>query len=219
MYDKELIEKVCDLTFTKDDLKRKHWSNNETEHPFKTYYSISRIQGALEKYIHGQWDYETLEEWTSIYGWLLSADYDEAAWDLNSFERFFKDIITLHLDGFSDNCDDDHAEYAPDDMQETLELFQRYDHIWQTRDEWRAVYAMIGPFAKHNGDQFVLLINDARKEYMIIYSDHLENGYTDEYFKFVNKNEYVALVEQLKKDGYTMLSCSEEYYCAQVSGQ
>ena len=49
-----------------------------------------------------------------------------------------------------------------------------------------------------------------------MYSDHSENGYEDEHFHFV---EYVALVEQLKKDGYTVLSCSEEYYYMEINDQ
>ena len=48
---------------------------------------------------------------------------------------------------------------------------------------------------------------------------HLENGYEDEHFHFVSQDEYVALVEQLKKDGYTVLSCSEEYYYMEINVQ
>ena len=47
---------------------------------------------------------------------------------------------------------------------------------------------------------------------MIIHSDHLENGFEDEYFKFVTQAEHVLLIEQLKNSGYQILSCSEEYY-------
>ena len=104
-------------------------------------------------------------------------------------------------------------------MQESIALFEHYDHIWQTRNEWEVVYAMIGPFAKENEDQYALLVNNAKKECMIMYSDHLENGYEDEHFHFVSQDEYVALVEQLKKDGYTVLSCSEEYYYMEINDQ
>mgnify|MGYP003302153781 CR=1 FL=1 len=112
-----------------------------------------------------------------------------------------------------------YLDEEPNDMQESIALFEHYDHIWQTRNEWEVVYAMIGPFAEENEDQYALLVNNTKKEYMIMHSDHLENGYEDEHFHFVSQDEYVALVEQLKKDGYTVLSCSEEYYYMEINDQ
>ena len=100
-----------------------------------------------------------------------------------------------------------------------IKHFEYYDHVWQTRKQWRAVYAMIGPFAEENGDQYVALINDTTKEYMIIYSDHLENGFQDEHFKFVTQEEHILLIEQLKNSGYQILSCSEEYYYSEILDQ
>jgi hypothetical protein len=78
---------------------------------------------------------------------------------------------------------------------------------------------MIGPFAEGNGDQFVALINDTTKEYMIIYSNHLKNGFEDECFKFITQEEHVSLIEQLKISGYQILSCSEEYYYSEILDQ
>ena len=218
MYDKELIQRVCNLTCLKEELVRNQTTiKYDTEHPFKKYYSLSTIKGAIEKYISNEWDDQTLAHWACIYCWILSGGFgDNLTDDLNSFETFFKNFITWDLDGLSFFSAEDEE---PNDMQESIALFEHYDHIWQTRNEWEVVYAMIGPFAKENEDQYALLVNNTKKEYMIMYSDHLKNGYEDERFHFVSQDEYVALVEQLKKDGYTMLSCSEKYYYMEINDQ
>ena len=218
MYDKELIQRVCNLTCLKEEVVRNQTTiKYDTEHPFKKYYSLSTIKGAIEKYISNEWDDQTLAHWACIYCWILSGGFDDNLTDdLNSFETFFKNFITWDLDGLSFFSAEDEE---PNDMQESIALFEHYDHIWQTRNEWEVVYAMIGPFAKENEDQYALLVNNTKKEYMIMHSDHLENGYEDEHFRFVSQDQYVALVEQLKKDSYTVLSCSEEYYYMEINDQ
>ena len=218
MYDKELIQKVCGLTCTKNEVVRSQTTiKYDTEHPFRKYYGLSTIKGAIEKYISNEWDDQTLSHWACIYCWILSGGFDDNVIDdLNSFERFFKDFITWDLDGLSFFSADDGE---PHEMQEMIELFERYDHIWKTRDEWKVVYAMIGSFAEENEDQYALLVNNIKKEYMIMYSDHLKNGYEDECFHFISQDGYIALVEQLTKDGYTVLSCSEEYYYKEINNQ
>lgn len=211
MYDKELIQKVCDLTCTKADVARESTTiKYDTEHPFRKYYSFATIKGAIEKYLSNAWDDRTLTGWACKYCWILSGGFeDNIIDDLNSFERFFSDFLTWDLDGLSFFS----AEYQEEnEIEEVLARFAHYDHIWQTRTEWEVVYAMIGPCAEVNEDQYALLVNKTRKEYMIMYSDHLENGYEDAYIHFVSQDAYIALVEQLKADGYTMLPRSEEYY-------
>ena len=64
-----------------------------------------------------------------------------------------------------------------------------------------------------NGHQYVLLINDNLKEYMILFSEHLSNNYKhqNEYLRYTTKNKFVKLVEKLKEE-YKIISCSEEFY-------
>ncbi len=211
MYDRELIQKVCALTCSKEEVVRNQTTiKYDTAHPFKTYYNVSAITGAINKYISNEWDDQTLAHWACIYCWILSGGFDDnITEDLNTLEGFFRDVVTWGLDGLSFFSAED---YDLQKMHECIKLFECYDHIWQTRKQWRAVYAIIGPFAKENGYQYVALINDTTKEYMIIHSDHLENGFEDEYFKFITQAEYILLIEQLKNSGYQILSCSEEYY-------
>ena len=214
MYDKVLTQKVCNLTCTKGDVVRDQTKiKYDTEHPFRKYYNVKTTTGAIEKFLSGEWDNQLLSRWACIYCWILlgGCDYDNIVADLNTFEGFLRDVITWDLDGlsfFNIEDFDDHDEM----IHKSLQLYKDYDHIWQTRSEWRAIYAMIGPNAEENGDQYVALVNDAAKEYMLIFSDHIENGFEDEHFKFISEDEFIAYIEQLKGEDYKILSCAEEFY-------
>ena len=216
MYDKVLIQRVCDLTCSKEEVVRNQTTiKYDKDNPFRKYYSISTIKGALEKFMSKEWDDQTLAHWACIYCWILCGgfDYRNIKEDLNTFEKFCRDVIAWALDGLS--FFNSWTEEMKD-IPELIQLFENYDKIWQTRNDWKAIYAMIGPFAEENEEQYVLLVNDKTKEYIIIYSDHLKNGFEDEHFRFVSRDNYISLVEQLKNDGYTMLSCSEEHYYTEI---
>ena len=214
MYDKELTQKVCNLTCTKKDVVRDQTKiKYDNEHPFRKYYNIKAIIGAIEKFLSGEWDDQLLSHWACIYCWILlgGCDYDNMIADLNTFEGFLRDKITWDLDGlsfFRTEHFDDYIEM----MHNTKQFYEDFDHIWNTRDEWKAVYAMIGPNAEENGEQYVVLVNDITKEYMLIFSDHIENGFEDEHFRFITQDEFIAYIEQLKSKNYKILSCAEEYY-------
>ncbi len=218
MYDKDLIQRVCELTCAYNDVIINPTTiKYDTEHPFKKYYSFNSIKGAIEKFISNEWDDRALAHWACIYCWILSGGCNkDIIEDLNSFESFLRDVITWDLDGlsfFDAGCLDNGIR----DLNKTIQLFKDYDHIWQTRDEWKVVYAMIGPYDEHNGEQWVALVNDVKKEYMIMNTDHLENGYEDECFKFVTAGGFIELIERIKNDCYNILSCAEEYYYEEIN--
>lgn len=217
MKNNELIRKVCELTCVKKEvLINQTTVKYDTDNPFTKYYSLSTIKGAIEKYLSKEWDDQTLSHWACLYCWILSGGFkDKAKENLNSFEQFIKNCITWELDGLSffDSEGEEQGE-----MQEWVELFENYDHIWQTRKDWKAVYTE-GPYAKENGDQYVLLINEKTKEYMIAGSDYLDNGYEDGYFKFVSPKEHLAVVKRLKNEGYSILKCVEDYYYEEMGNK
>lgn len=219
--DKDLIQRVCDLTCSKDEIVRNQTTiKYDLLHPFRKYYNIATIKGAMGKFISNEWDDITLSHWACIYCWVLSGGYgDTVTEDLNTLEGYLRDIITWALDGLSFFD----AEYDDDPIKcirNTIELFENYDHIWQTLNEWNAIYAMIGPHAEENEDQYVVLINHIAKEYMIVCSGlcsgHLENGFEDKYFKFALQEDFIKLINQLKTDGYNMISCSEDHYYTEL---
>lgn len=217
MYNNDLIQRVCELTLTKDDVARNVSKlKYDTVHPFEKYYNLPTIKGAIEKFITNEWDDKTLSHWACMYSWILSGGFDkDITENLNSFEHFLRDVIIYDLDGISFF----NAEYIEEDlksMYESIKLFENYDHIWKSRDSWRAVYAMVGQYDEYNEEQWVVLINDSKREYMIMHTDHIENGYEDERFVFVTNVKFMELIERLGREGYDMLSCAEEYYYDEI---
>ena len=214
MYDKELTQKVCNLTCTKKDVVRDQTKiKYDNEHPFRKYYSAQAMKCAIEKFLSNEWDDQMLSHWACIYCWILlgGCDYANITADLNTFERFLRDVITWDLDGLS-FFDIEYFDDYIERMHNTKQFYEDFDHIWQTRDEWKAVYAMIGPNAEENGEQYVTLVNDTTKEYMLIFSDHIENGFEGEHFRFITQDAFIAYIEQLKGENYKILHCAEEYY-------
>ena len=51
---------------------------------------------------------------------------------------------------------------------------------------------------------------------MIMNTEHLENGFEDEHFKFVIEVDFIELIERLKNDGYNILTCAEKYYYDEI---
>ena len=220
MYDKELINKVCKLTFSKEELYGNQTTiNYDIEYPFKKYYDINIIIGAINKYLTKEWDDRTLAHWCCTYNWILCGGFhDDLKEDLNPLEEFLKEVISWNLDGLSFFDEDNYLE-EDDDMSKLIEYYRNFDYVWQTRNEWSGVYSPIGTYDKINGDQYVLLINEKRKEYIIIFSSHLSNNYKNqnEYLKYTSKNKFIKLIEKTKKEDYSILSWSEEFYYSELN--
>lgn len=146
--------------------------------------------------------------------WILSGGFrDDLKEDLDSLEQYFKDVLVWNLDGLS--FFDDEIE----ELNDWIESYNNLDHIWKTIDGWKAIYSMVGENAEFNQDQYVVLVNDTLKEYMIIYSDFLENGFEDEYFKYVYEDEFIKIIENLKEKNYKMLSYSEEWFYLEIANK
>ena len=63
MYDKDLTNKVCNLTCTKEDVCRdQSIIKYDYENPFKKYYDIDIIVGAINKYISKECAIYTIQE-------------------------------------------------------------------------------------------------------------------------------------------------------------
>ena len=214
MYDKEIIERICNLTCEKEDLIGSQTDiKYDKERPFKKYYNVDTIVKAFEKYHNKQWDDDALSYWCCKYLWVLEGGYQRGANDdLNPFEYFFKEAICWELDALAFF---DEEYYDDVDGALNADFFIDMDHIWQTRDGWRGIYAPIGKYDEYNKSQYVLLFNDKLKEYSIIYSSSfLKNNYNNqnEYLKYISATKFINKVEELKNSNYKLISCSEEEY-------
>lgn len=218
MFDRELIKKVCDLTSTKEDVYRDQTTiKYDNDNPFIKYYNPSIITSAIEKYINKEWDDITLSHWACIYLWVLCGGKgDNENEMLTSFEKYYRDFITWYLDSLAFF---DEEYYEDFDINDTLKLYYDCAHIWQTREEWKAVYYIIEDSYRDCDEQFVVLINEQRREYMIMYSDYIKNGFEDDCFSLVSKEEHYKLVEKLKNEGYLLLSNGEDCYYDDYLGE
>ena len=215
MYDKDLIERVCNLTCSKEDVCRDQTTiNYDCEYPFRKYYDVNIIIGAINKYITKEWDDQTFAGWCCIYNWILCGGFSKNLKEkLNPLEEYLFEDLSWTLDGLSFFDAEYYFEESEDEIYEIIEGFKNWNHVWQTRDSWKGVYATIGELDMINGEQYVLLINDNLKEYMILFSGHLSNNYKhqNKYLRYTTKNKFVKLVEKIK-DEYKIISRSEEFY-------
>ena len=215
MADMALIQKICNLSCEKKDVVINQTAlQYDTDNPFLKYYRVGTVQAAIQKYLCGEWDEVILAHWATLYFWVLAGGYEDSLREnLTSFERFFKDIVINDLDSLSF-----YSESEPwGNLDETVKLFDDYDCIWQTRSAWRVVYAMLSEDDEENDCRWYLLMNETEKAYMIVCHWWFEKGLEDCYFHCVKREEYIGLVERLKREGYRILPCAEKFYEEEIN--
>ncbi len=170
-----------------------------------------------------------LAYWCNFYNWIICGGFDKHLKEkLNTIEDCIKWIISDDLDGLSffdatleaeENMEPDEEEYIKlnkDEINSQLDAckqtFRDLDNIFKTSTQWKGFYAKIGPCGELNNDQFVLLVNDSTKQYIIFHSDFIDNGEEDEYLKYMSQEEHVKKVREVEELGYQLISYGEEYY-------
>ncbi|MBQ3041986.1 MAG: hypothetical protein IJD47_02195 [Clostridia bacterium] len=213
MYDRAFIERICNLTCSREEIicdssKLLY----DTEYPFKKYYNMQIVLDAINKYLTKQWDDRMLSHWFCAYLWTLCGGFSKSLQEaLTPIEQFYKETVCWDFDGMS-FFDDDSLTDDPNFLSKTIQLFKNLDYIWQTRSEWKLVYSDVGELTKTNEDFYVALINDSKKQYMIVYDCYFHFGTPNEFFQFVEDDKFISLIEQLKADGYQILCNAEQFY-------
>lgn len=213
MFDKELIEKVCNLTCTEEDIDRPQTTiKYDTEYPFKKYYRAETIVQALYKCLHKEWDENMLAHWCCIYDWILCGGFDDdLKEDLNPLEEFLRETISWNLDGLSFLSNGDLKEEGANFLK-TIEHHQNLGHVWENRAELKAYHSSVGEIAKMNEDQFMVLIDETKKEYMIIYSEFFDDDDIYDKLQSSSEEDFKKLIQRLRSENYTLLSYDEEAY-------
>ena len=218
MYDIDFIQRIFHLSCTERDLLVPHSKIcYDIDHPFEKYYRLSQIKRAIRNYLEGVWSDKMLASWANQYLWILlgGCDYDNVREDLDSLGLYLRDIIAYALDGLA-FFDEDVADDVQAELCEMLTEFESLDYCYRTKEMWRVVYSPIGKYALANGTQYALLINDEKKEYMIVSSNELINGYEDEHFSYIFPSEFIALYKKLGEDGYRLYPIAEEYFLLEI---
>lgn len=209
MLSKELIEKACNLTCSKDDMVIDQSEMQfDIDHPFKKYYDVNIIVKAIQKYECGEWDDVTLAYWANFYNWVICGGFDDnVVEELDEFENLIKEIISWDLDGLS-FFDEDEDDMLSRFVEGCIDL----DFILKTKDEWKYYCAYIGKNDKHNHDPYVLLVNEKEKKYMIIHGvDDCCACFSEKEHK-MKKKDFIKYVEQLNEENYGVLSYAEESF-------
>ena len=213
MYNKKLIERICNLTCKPEDVSVVQTSiRYDKRHPFRKYYNVNSIITAINKYLNKEWDDKTLAHWCCIYDWILYGGFKKGVIeDLNSLEKLIRDVICYYLDGIS-FFEDDLLTEVPNYFVDAIEGFKNLDFVLKTLNDWKCFYAKIGIYCEYNDDQYVVLFNETEKKYIIIHSDHLQNGFNDKYIRYIDEDKFIALIEQLKEEGFEVMKYDEYWY-------
>ena len=209
----ELINKVCTLSCTKEDLvldysSIKNLELKDSKCSFIKYYNLNTILDAFNKYINKEWNIETLVNWCSIYTGIIEGDFlVNSKINFKGVERLIYDLITTELDIFPGMYADE-----TDYLDETLDILNKlkfYDSLWQQRKDLKA-FTIERDLDPNAISVLTLLINEKTKEYMTVSS--IEDIIFDESIHRININELKQLILKLEKDKYKLVNYNENMY-------
>lgn len=208
----ELINKVCTLSCTKEDLvldysSIKNLELKDSECSFIKYYNLNTILEAFNKCINKEWNIETLVSWCSIYTGIIEGDFlVNSKINFKGVERLIYDLITTELDIFPGMYADE-TGYL-DEKPEILNKLKFYDNLWQQIKDLKA-FTIERDLDPNLISVFSILINEKTKEYMTVSS--IEDVIFDESIHRVNINELKQLILKLEKDKYKQVHKVEVY--------
>ena len=95
MYDKELIDKICNLTCKPEEIDIDQTSiKYDSVDSFNKYYNVNTIINAIDKYINKEWNDKTLANWFCLYDWIIKGGCKISAnKNLNELDYFIKELI------------------------------------------------------------------------------------------------------------------------------
>lgn len=208
----ELINKVCTLSCTKEDLvldysSIKNIKLKDSECSFIKYYNLNTIFEAFNKCINKEWNIETLVSWCAIYTGIIEGEFlVTSKIEFKGVERLIYDLITTELDIFPGMYADE-IGYL-DEKPEILNKLKFYDNLWQQRKDLKA-FTIERDLDPNAISVLTLLINEKTKEYMTVSS--IEDIIFDESIHRVNINELKQLILKLEKDKYKQVHKVEVY--------
>ncbi len=210
--DFDIINRYCNLNPSDDDLSLSQDDiKYDSECAFEKYYNVDTIVGAFKKFASNEWSKEKLASWICKYNYIINGGFDLILEEKNtSIKQFIIDAMSWSLDGLS--FIDSYDPNEKIDVEQYRDEFKNFDHILKTIDNWKGYYAVVGEYCDDKEEQYVILVNDVEKEYIIIFSMFLKNGYKDEYLNFVSQDELYNLAETLKKKKYKLLPYSEDFF-------
>lgn len=208
--DHEYINKICNLTFSTNDVRINQCSvRYDYDHPFEKYYNLEIITKAYNKLLDKSWSIEKFTNWIVIYFYIINGGfYDELIEDFTPLKNIVINNLTYLLDGFS-------FIYSYKEKKEWESLYiniKNLDHILKTISNWKCVYTLTKENDFVISNFYSIFINDDLKECLIsFYDDPFLDKIDNCLIKKVDKNEFIELINTLIKNGYEFLAYDDEY--------
>ena len=201
MYDKELYDKILNVSCTFEELSEfnsqfgdKNKANIfDLDSPFEKYYDVNIIIYAIEKYQKKEIDDRYLACWAKAYNEIIRAGFDSIEYgDYSPIKELLMYEISDCLYWLS--CSDEEDEYF--DLEENKEDYRILDIVYRDADDCRAI------FAYYKDDKIVILVSNDKKKYYISlyrfcgfdYKCRVELDYLENYEKQLIKDGYVNLI-------------------------
>lgn len=168
MFDKELFDKICNVTCTFDELKNFTVKISEQQfdldNAFEKYYSLDRILLAIEKYQKQEIDDKFLACWANAYNWIIRAGFESSPFFAKGVT--IKEILIEEISDWLDSLSFFEEEAECFIISEYIEVFSSLNTIYQNLDEWCFDYAQIYEFDEEYGDVTILFVNEQEKKYL-----------------------------------------------------
>lgn len=147
-----------------------------------------------------------MAHWACLYNWIINGGFSRRAmrklYKENIIQQIIKSEIFDYLDALSFFSEDDLEE--DDDEEYDFHSYEMLDQVLQTIEEWRCTYTPTEN-AYMNCDQYILFINEKRKQYFTMYSQYLNNKINKENMIKVSRKEFEQKIKELDQLQYENL--------------
>lgn len=213
MYNKQLFEKICNVTCSFEELEsfviKIDKKEFDLEQPFEKYYDLDKILLAIKRYEDKEISDRYLAYWMNAYDWIVSGGFKvESKENVISFKKWLQWEISEWLDSLS-FFDDSEDFYNLDKYKN---VFTVLDKVYRTCDEWEIVFAHTEEFYDAEVDEeglkdvVVLASNSKMKEFVKIYGELDYYTYKVQFAR-VELDALEKEVSRLKEEGYEELKC------------
>ena len=210
MFDKEMFEKVCNVTCTLDELKRFNSKINEKEFDvgncFEKYYSIDTVLKCTKLYKDKRISDGYLAYWFNAYNWIVMGGFKGETGDEDKKSVDLATILIWDICDWLDSlsffdCEDDHLSMAIGNLR-------ILDSIYKNRKKWEAFYSFdtdIYDDGEPINDINVLLVSKTKNVYYTLHSDicDFKEYALDE--QFAQVPHIKSLINDLMAKGYKEL--------------
>ena len=212
MYDKELFNKIINVSCTFEELEafvidivKKEF---DLENAFDKYYSVETILKAIRRYENKEIDDRYLSYWMNAYDWIIMAGFKMES---ENKEIYFKDWLVWEISNlldslsFFDNTEDWY------NLEDYTTCFKILDKIYKNLNDWKCLFAHTDEWGDNEDDVVLLITNHKTKEFVKTYGN-LDYLNEDVRIQKIELAELERQIENLNAQGFKKLD-NKLAYC------